>query len=402
MKSLRRFGPGLLVTAAFIGPGTVTTASQAGAGYGFTLLWAVLFAVLATIVLQEMAARLGIVSRQGLGEAVRSTFPHPALRFLAAGLIVAAIGFGNAAYQTGNVTGAAIGLAALMPVSFRIWTLIVGLAAFVLLATGTYKLIERVLIVLVVLMSGLFLFTAIVVRPDLGELLAGAFVPQVPTGSLTTVLALIGTTIVPYNLFLHAASVREHWPETVPRGEALAESRLDTVLAVAIGGLITAAIMTTAAAAFFPGGRIENAADMARQLEPALGGRGATVLFSIGLLAAGLTSAVTAPLAAAYAVAGALGWPLDLKSWRLRGVWFAVLATGTTLAATRGRSPAETIVAAQVANGLLLPLIAVFLLVAVNRRRLMGDHANGVVANLLGASVVLVATAFAAYRLVTL
>ncbi|MEX0716041.1 MAG: Nramp family divalent metal transporter [Planctomycetaceae bacterium] len=389
MSALRRIGPGLLVTAAFIGPGTVTTASKAGAGFGFALLWAVLFSVLATIILQEMAARLGIVSRQGLGEAVRSTFPHPAARFLACGLIVAAIGFGNAAYQTGNVTGAAIGLAALTPYSLSNWAIAVGLAAFGLLATGVYKLIERVLIALVVLMSGLFVYTAVIVRPDLGDVFAGAFVPRIPDGSLMTVLALIGTTIVPYNLFLHAASVREHWPETVPRDRALAEARIDTVLAVAIGGAITAAIVITAAAAFFPGGSIGDAADMARQLEPALG-RHATLLFSAGLFAAGLTSAVTAPLAAAYAVAGALGWPIDLKSWRFRGVWFAVLATGTTLAATLGGSPAETIVAAQVANGFLLPLIAVFLLAAVNRRGLMGGHANGVVANVLGAAVLVV------------
>ena len=106
MSKGRRFGPGLLVTAAFIGPGTVTTATRAGAAFGFALLWAVGFAIVATIFLQEMSARLGLVTRQGLGEAVRSTFRQRFMRFLSCVLVAAAIGFGNAAYQTGNITGA--------------------------------------------------------------------------------------------------------------------------------------------------------------------------------------------------------------------------------------------------------------------------------------------------------
>ena len=157
------------MAAAFIGPGTVTTASVAGAGFGHALLWAIVFSIVATIVLQEMAARLGLVSRQGLGEALRTTFPNRLVRGFSIVLVLAAIGFGNAAFQAGNITGAAIGLETLTNVSPRVWALVVGAAAFALLASGAYKWIERVLMALVGLMSVVFLTTALIVRPDLAR-----------------------------------------------------------------------------------------------------------------------------------------------------------------------------------------------------------------------------------------
>ena len=100
-----RIGPGLLVTAAFIGPGTITTATLAGGNFGYNLLWALLFSVIATLVIQTMAARLGIVTGSGLAEAFRSQIKHPIAKWAAGALIIGAIGLGNSAYQTGNLAG---------------------------------------------------------------------------------------------------------------------------------------------------------------------------------------------------------------------------------------------------------------------------------------------------------
>jgi manganese transport protein len=388
-----------MVTAAFIGPGTVMTASRAGASFGFALLWTILFSVVATIVLQEMAARVGLITRQGLGEVVQSSFRSQGLRIVSAILIILAIGFGNAAYQAGNLTGAAVGLEVLSGWPLPVWVGIVSLASFGLLFSGMYTVIERGLIALVVVMSGVFIVTAVIVRPDVSAMLTGLFSPQIPTGGLATVIALIGTTIVPYNLFLHASSVRENWPAEIPFATALRESRRDTLAAVAIGGLITAAIATTAAVAFFGKDGFENAADMAQQLAPTLGGPAAKILFATGLLAAGMTSAVTAPLAAAYALSGVFGWPAELKSWRFRSIWMTVLACGMVVALTLRASPTEVILVAQVANGLLLPLMAAFLLIAVNNRERMGSHVNGLAANLLGGGIVLFVAVLAGYVL---
>lgn len=394
---VRRMGPGLLVTAAFIGPGTVTTASIAGADFGFALIWALVFAIVTAIVLQEMAARLGIVSRYGLGEAMRTTFHSPLVTAGAIALVVAAIAFGNAAFQTGNLTGAAMGLEAITGVSPRMWAGALGVAAFLLLLTGTYRWIERAVIVLVAVMSVVFIVTAVIVRPDVTELFGG-LVPTVPSGATVAVIALIGTTVVPYNLFLHASSVREKWTENIPVSRALSEARNDTYLSIGLGGLITLAIVTTAATVIFARGLdVEGAADMAAQLEPLLGSAAQT-FFAIGLFAAGLTSAVTAPLAAAYAVSGALGWKPDLKSVRFRAVWAVVIAVGTTFAAT-GEDPVAAILFAQATNGLLLPIIAVFLLVVMNRRDLLGEYRNRIVRNILGITVVLVATGLGVFNI---
>lgn len=398
LNSLKKFGPGLLVTAAFIGPGTVTTASVAGADFGFALLWVVLFSVFSTIILQEMTSRLGLISRKGLGEAIRNLFKNRLLSAFSTILVVAAITFGNAAFETGNVIGAAIGLEALITVSTKIWALFVGVSALALLATGRYRIIERVLIVLVGIMSFVFILTAILVRPDISSTFSGMFLPRIPDGALITTIALIGTTVVPYNLFLHSNSVQEKWSENIPKRQALAESRLDTVFSISIGGLITLAIIATAAATFFMHEiEIENAGMMASQLEPLLGSA-AKYFFALGLLSAGLTSAITAPLAAAYATSGVLGWKCNMKDWKFRVVWISIILIGMLLAIV-GKSPIAAIVFAQAANGILLPFIAIFLLMVMNRKDLLGDSTNGALANIFGIIVVLITAGLGIFQL---
>lgn len=388
MKRRMSFGPGLLVTAAFIGPGTITTATLAGAGFGFTLLWALVFSIAATIVLQEMSARLGLVTRQGLGEALRTTFTTPVARITLMLLVVSAIALGNCAFQTGNIIGAAMGLEMLTGVNRSAGALIVGLAAFSMLAVGRYRLIEWMLMALVAVMGVVFILTAIVSRPGLTDVLKGMLVPRVPHGSLVTIIALIGTTVVPYNLFLHAGAVSRKWPATTPVRISLGEARWDGAVSIALGGLITLAVMATAAAFTMGGAAIDGPAAMAEPLRPLLGAAGRP-LFAAGLVAAGLTSAITAPLAAAYATTGVLGWDSGLQSWKFRAVWATVIVVGTTLA-MQGGNPISAILFAQAANGWLLPIIAGFLLVAMNRKALLGDYTNRVLANVLGAGVVLV------------
>ncbi len=392
-----RFGPGLLVTAAFIGPGTITTASSAGAHFGFALLWALLFSVAATLVLQEMSARLGLVTREGLAEAMRAHFRSPLFGKLAVLLIVAAVGFGNAAYEAGNIAGAALALNNIANPGDGVWALIIGGSAALLLASGRYRLLEGTLILLVVTMSIVFLLTAIVVAPAADQLLLGLLRPSLPEGSVMVVIALVGTTVVPYNLFLHANAVREKWPATVPVEQAIRESRLDSGLAIGLGGLITLAIMSTAAAAFFGTGLAFESGSLARQLEPLLG-PAAGYVFAAGLFAGGFTSAITAPLAAAYAVCGALGWRNNLSGTGFRLVWMTVLLTGTLFAAM-GTRPLTAILFAQMANGLLLPVVAVFLLLVMNSRTLLGQQTNGPGANLLGAIVVAVAVGLGLVKL---
>ena len=345
-----RFGPGLLVTAAFIGPGTIVTASRAGAGYGVTLLWAVLFSVAATVILQDMAARVGLAGRRGLAEAIRDSLDNRRIRVGALGLITVTILVGNAAFQTGNLIGASLGLSLLSGLPQEALALVVGGLAAGLLLTGTYQTIQNALVCLVGLMSIVFCAVAGLTAPDIGDLIAGVLIPRLPPGSLLTVLALIGTTFVSYNLFLHASTVLERWPDASRNDENIRESRRDTVFSVVLGGLITAAVVVAASPLLGQGADAANAAAVAERLEPLLG-RAAPVFFGLGLFAAGLTSAITAPLAAAYAAGGALGWPPDLRSGRFRLLWGFVLATGVFCAVALGGSPYYVILLAQAGNG---------------------------------------------------
>lgn len=378
-------GPGWIVAAAFIGPGTVTSATLAGVHFGSVLLWALTFSIVATLVLQEMAARLGVVTGLGLGEAVRRRFTRPALRIGSVLLIIGAIAIGNAAYETGNLLGAALGVEAVAGGRPSWWALGIAGTAAALLWTGSYRLLQRFLMGMVALMSVVFVATAVMVAPPVGELLSGLFVPRLPPGGLLFTIALIGTTVVPYNLFLHASAVRERFVGP----EDLGAARRDLAVSILVGGAVSLAIVVTAAGTMreLPG-EVAGAGDMARQLEPLLGAW-ARIFFAVGFFAAGLTSSITAPLAAAYATAGALGWDRDLRSGRFRAVWGAIIGVGALSAAT-GVRPVEAILFAQATNGLLLPCIAAFLLIAVNDGRWMGEHRNGPWSNLAGAAIFLV------------
>ncbi|MCA1755848.1 MAG: Nramp family divalent metal transporter [Bacteroidales bacterium] len=394
-KGFGSIGPATLVAAAFIGPGTVTTCSIAGADYGYTLLWALLFSVIATLILQEMAARLGVAGQTGLGEALRREFARPFARITTIILVLSAIAIGNAAYETGNIMGGVMGLMVITgrglvtagAISVNFWAPVIGLIAFMLLWFGSYRTIERGLITLVILMSLTFIGTALMVKPDPLAIASGMVIPKLPAGGIMTVAGLIGTTVVPYNLFLHASASRERWKSV----EGLRAARTDSIVSISLGGLISAAIVITSAAAFHGRGlTITGAADMAMQLEPLLGAY-APYFLAAGFLAAGLSSAITAPLAAAWATSGILGWKGGIRDKRFRMVWMAVLLTGVVFSMT-GTRPVAAIFFAQVTNGILLPLIAIFLLKVMNSREILGNHRNRLPANIAGAAVVLVAS----------
>lgn len=395
MNLLRyRPGPGMMVSAAFIGPGTVTACTLAGANYGFALLWALVFATITTIILQSFAIRIALVTQLGLAEAMMRTVASPIIRALAALLLISALVLGNAAYEAGNMSGAALGLEAINggPLAFGIAPVIITIALFAsaMLVFSKPKWIEKILIALVMLMSMAFLLTFLLIRPDMGALLQG-FVPAIPEGGLLTAIALIGTTIVPYNLFLHAASVRERWSV-----ERLPEAQLDNRVSIGIGGLVSMTILATAAASLFGSGRtIDNAVDMAQQLTPLFGSL-ATVTLGAGLFAAGLTSAITAPLATGYIVQEIFPSPHSRRPFQIGAL--VVIASGT-LASLLGYKPVELIFVAQIANGMLLPIVAVFLLRLANDRKLLGQYVNGLWANLLGAAILLI-TAALGFRLI--
>ncbi len=383
-------GPGVLIAAAFIGPGTVTTCTTTGASFGFTLLWVMVLSIIATIVLQEMAARIGLVTNKGLATVMRSQIKNPLIRLLSIVLILSAILIGNAAYEAGNISGGVLGIEALGasgifevgPLTLNSWSMGIGILAAGILYIGSYKILERILVGLVLFMSIAFLITAIATKPDIIAIVKGSFIPSFPEGSMLKIIALVGTTVVPYNLFLHASLVNEKWKGT----DDLSVAKKDTIVAVILGGLVSMAIIICAAA--IQGQEISNAADLAKSLEP-LFGEYARYFVGIGLGAAGLTSAITAPLAAAYVVQGCLGWEKNIKSIKFRCVWGGILLLGI-LFSSLGYSPIDVIQFAQVANGILLPIIAGYLIWIANKKQLLGAYTNTKWQNILSIAIWLI------------
>ena len=389
-----KMGPGVLVAAAFIGPGTVTVCTIAGVQYGYSLLWALLLSVLATVVLQEMAARLGIVTQKGLAHVIKEEIGVRWLKILVLGLILSAIVIGNAAYEGGNIGGASLGLEAIFGqeyLSFYPWA--VGIFAFILLFFGNYQVLEKVLVSLVVVMSISFLLTAIITKPDISAIIKGLFIPKIPNGGILTIIALVGTTVVPYNLFLHTSLVSEKWKSK----ENLKEARRDTVVSIVLGGMVSMAIVVTATA--IPSNEITNIMDMTKGLEP-LYGESAKYFMGMGLFAAGVTSAITAPLAAAFVANSCFGWNTTMDNLRFKLVWMIILLIGV-LFMSIGIKPLEIIKFAQVTNGMLLPIIAIFLLWIVNRKTVMLEYQNTQFQNILGIIIIILSIILGAKSILT-
>ena len=355
VQKFKNVGPGALVAAGFIGPGTVTTCTVSGASYGYTMLWALLFATVATIIFQEMASRVGIVSGKGLGENIRDRIPNKALMWIAIVIVLIAIFVGNIAYETGNITGGILGIQAVLPdVPMIPIVIVLGILAFVAMWIGSYKVVEVILTAIVVFMGVVFFVTAIASSPDWGAIATGLFVPTLPeegSKGILTAVGLIGTTIVPYNLFLHASGASERFKDP----EQVSDARFDTVLSIGLGGIISMAILICAAANIYGTDTVvTNGKDMALALQPLLG------------------------------------------SWATWMIGLGLLVCGCVMAVALGKSPTELILVAQAANAILLPIMAFFVLYCANGKDL-GKWRNHIFANCAGV-VIIVITLFMCWR----
>lgn len=382
LTRIKRLGPGAVIAASIVGPGTVTTASIAGINYKYALLWALLFSTIATIILQLMSSRLGIITGKSLAENIRSLFINNKFKLsLFTVIIIFAIGLGNSAYQGGNISGSIVGLSTMLGGSKFLWINIISLIVFAMLWIGSYNYIEKVMTFLVGLMILLFAATAIVVKPDIGEMLSGMFTPSIPKGALLTAMGLIGTTVVPHCIFLHSSiTATKYKGEEI--NEALTQNTFDTIFNTIVVGIVTIAITVTGAAMFNMGMNVNSSLDLAKSLEP-LVGTWAKYFFGLGIFAAGISSAAVAPMSAAYTICGILGWSTDLKDKKFRMIWIIVLATGYILSST-GLSPIQIILVAQTFNGILLPVTAVILLVAMNSKSLLNKFVNTRYQNFVG------------------
>ena len=392
INKLKNLGPGIIITSAFIGPGTVTICTLAGINYGYSLIWCIIFSIIATCYLQEVSSRLGIISRKGLSE-ILTDIDNTFIRRIIISIIFLSLFIGNAAYESGNISGTVMGLEtflgsiefSLLSYKINFAPIAIGIFLALIIGNGSYKIFEKILVLLVFTMSITFVLVAITSTPSIKDLLGGLR-PNVTETNFIYVVGLIGTTVVPYNLFLHSYVAKKRWVTA----EDYKSSVYDTVLSIVIGGIISLSIIITAASSQISinQNEIKNAVDLGNQLSPTLGSF-SKYFISIGLFCAGITSSITAPIATSYALSGIFNYKAEWSDKIFKRVAYIVISIGVFFSSVN-YNPILVIKLAQFVNGLFLPFIAIFLIWSVNKRNIMGKYVNSNFYNLLGILIVLI------------
>jgi NRAMP (natural resistance-associated macrophage protein)-like metal ion transporter len=366
-------GPGLIAGIAGNDAGGITTYSQFGAETGFRLLWLFPLTILVLAVVQEMAARLGVVTGQGLTDLIRDRFGVRWTAFAMLVLLVANLANTVAEFAGVAAAGDIFGVPKLLTVPL----VAVGIWALVLFAS--YRAVERVFLS-VMLVFGAYIVSAFLTRPDWGEVGRALVTPTLPMGSaeLLLMVAFVGTTITPYMQFYLQSAVAEKGIDE----DELRLEQADAVLGSVWTNLIALFIVIATAQTLFAAGiHVQTAEDAARALTP-IAGSLATTLFAVGLFGASALAATIMPISTAYVVCEAFGWESGVgRRWRDAPAFFTlytfVLFAGALVVLLPGIDLIGIIVASQYLQGLLLPIVLVFMLKLVNDRAILGRHVNG-------------------------
>jgi len=395
-----------VLAAAFIGPGTVVTAMQSGIFYNTHLLWALMFSTFATILLQEASARITIHTQMNLGEAIAKQFEGKPAKNFVLFLIIVAIILGCAAYETGNILGAVAGLSLVFDLPSYIYVTGIGIFALMIFAFKAVHVIAKILGGVVFLMGFAFIYLAMSLEPDWGDVLRNSMIPNIPdnlpnplapsVGVL--ILALVGTTVVPYDLFLGSGALDKR--------ETVKEMRFGLFIAIILGGLISMSIIGIGDAVTknmdFEAKNnitITGLDDLYKLIRNSLEydmGNFGLYLFGFGMFAAGFSSAVTSPLASAITAKSLFSTKKNEHKWATNAGYFKIIIFGVLAIGLffgfMGIKPFPAIVMAQAFNGLILPLIAVFLIYVVNDFKIMGKgNLNSIGSNIMMTIVLFIA-----------
>ncbi|HEY1292425.1 MAG TPA: divalent metal cation transporter [Chloroflexota bacterium] len=377
--ALAVLGPGVITGAAGDDAGGVATYASVGAQYGYTLLWVMGPITVALVIVQIQVARMAVVTGKGFAELIREEF---GVRWTALAMLVLIVANGTVTIAEFAGIAAAGDLFGIpRPISVPLMALVVWL----IVVRASYTVAEKIFILLSTALLT-YVGAAILARPDWKQVAVALVTPsfQFEPGYLATFVALVGTTITPYMLFYLQSSLTDKGVDVSDypreRTDVIVGSLLTTIIAVFI-------VVSTAATLHVNGVVIDTAEDAARALEP-LAGPYAYLLFGLGLFGASMLAASVLPLSTAYAVCGAFGWERGVsRSWSeapiFNGLYTALIVIGAAFVLIPGLPLIQVIVATQFLNGVLLPVVLIFVLKLVNDRELMGEFTNNRLFNIL-------------------
>ena len=391
---LSRLGPGLITGASDDDPSGIGTYSQAGASFGFGLLWTALFMLPLMVVVQHLCAKIGMVSGRGLAGVLKDFYSRWLLYPAVLGLVVANT-------INAGTDMAAIAAAINMFVPVPVTVLVIPIAALIvgLQIWGSYELIVKVFKWLTLSLFA-YIIAAFLAHPNWGDVFYATAVPrfQLSGSYITTIVALLGTTISPYLFFWQAS---EEVEEEVVKGRDSLDARLgatndelrrekvDTILGMALSNVVAYFVILAAASTLFAAGKneIKSATEAAQALSP-LAGNGASFLFAVGVIGTGLLGVPVLTGSSAYAVSETFGWTCSLNEKpRHAKRFYSVIAVSTLIGLLvnfSGIDPITALFWTAVVNGVIAPPLLVIVMLVSNNKRVIGDRTNSTWTNIVG------------------
>jgi Mn2+/Fe2+ NRAMP family transporter len=390
-------GPGIITANVDNDAGGITTYSVAGAHYGYSLLWLMPLVALALIVVQEMSARLGIVTGKGLADLIREN-----IGFRWTTIIIGLMLIANLANTVSEFAGVAASME-IFGISKFVSVPVVALGVWLLIVKGSYKHVERIFLIASALYLT-YIASGIIAHPPWAEVAQAAITPtfHLDVGYVTIFVTIIGTTIAPWMQFYQQASIVDKGLKATE----LSYERIDVILGSVFAVVVAAFITIACAATLFANGiQIATAEDAALALRP-LAGANASTLFAFGLFNASVFSAAILPLSTAYVVCEAFGWEMGVnRSFKEAPIFFsiytALIALGAGIILLPVKSLVDAMLSSQTLNGVLLPIILIVMLRLINNKRLMGRYVNGRLFNLLAWGTVVILIGLTVILIVT-
>jgi NRAMP (natural resistance-associated macrophage protein)-like metal ion transporter len=379
-------GPGIITGSVDNDAGGITTYSVAGALYGYNLIWTLIPSFIVLIVIQEMNARMGIVTGKGLADLIRENAGVKATFFLFSGLLIADIG--NTTTEFAGVAGSM----EIFGVSKYISVPIVAVLVWLLVVKGTYKIAERIFLLFSISLLT-YVVSAIMGKPHWDDIGTAIIHPkfEVNAGSIAMIIGLVGTTIAPWMLFYMQSSVIEKGLKMKNFKYTLIDIIVGCIATVAVAFFIVVACASTL---HQNGIHIEKAQDAALALKP-LAGVLASAVFGFGLFIASIFSATILPLATSFYVCEAFGFEAGIdKKWEEAPEFYVLYTSILTIASIIILMPNAPLISislwSQVLNGILLPVVLICMMLLVNNKRIMGDNTNKPLNNIIGWSAVII------------
>ncbi|WP_168409708.1 Nramp family divalent metal transporter [Erwinia amylovora] len=386
-------GPAFIAAIGYIDPGNFATNIQAGASYGYQLLWVVVWANVMAMVIQLMSAKLGIATGKNLAEHIRDRFPRPAVWFYWVQAEIIAM-----ATDLAEFIGATIGFKLVFGVSLLQGAMLTGVATFLILMLQSrgQKPLELAIGGLLLFVAAAYVIELFFSQPNVVDLLQGMAVPALPTADAVLLAAgVLGATIMPHVIYLHS-SLTQNSGDNGTRAERYSSTKLDVAIAMTIAGFVNLAMMATAAAAFHFSGHngIADLAQAYRTLDPLLG-KAAALVFGLSLLAAGLSSTVVGTMAGQVVMQGFIHFHIPLLVRRV------ITMLPSFIVILAGWEPTRILVMSQVLLSFGIALALLPLLAFTSNPELMGDMVNSRLMQSFGRLIVVVVVALNGYLLVT-